>query len=49
VSPIRLEFEKVYYPYLLITKKRHAGLLWTKPEIHDKIDAKGIESVRRDN
>lgn len=49
IAPIKLEFEKVYYPYLLITKKRYAGLLWTKTEIHDKIDCKGIESVRRDN
>jgi DNA polymerase delta subunit 1 len=49
VQPIRLEFEKVYFPYLLITKKRYAGLLWTKAQTHDKIDAKGIESVRRDN
>jgi DNA polymerase delta subunit 1 len=49
VQPIRLEFEKVYFPYLLITKKRYAGLLWTKANAFDKIDAKGIESVRRDN
>lgn len=46
VKPIKLEFEKVYYPYLLINKKRYAGLYWTKPEIHDKMDTKGIE-VRR--
>ena len=26
VKPIRLEFEKVYFPYLLINKKRYAGL-----------------------
>ena len=25
-SPIKLEFEKIYFPYLLITKKRYAGL-----------------------
>lgn len=49
VSPIKLEFEKVYYPYLLINKKRYAGLYWTKPEKHDKMDCKGIETVRRDN
>ncbi|KAF9526132.1 DNA polymerase family B-domain-containing protein [Crepidotus variabilis] len=49
VNPIKLEFEKVYYPYLLINKKRYAGLYWTKPEKYDKMDAKGIETVRRDN
>jgi DNA polymerase delta subunit 1 len=49
VAPIKLEFEKVYCPYLLMNKKRYAGLLWTKPEKWDKIDAKGIETVRRDN
>lgn len=49
VSPIRLEFEKVYSPYLLVSKKRYAGLLWSKPEKWDKIDTKGIETVRRDN
>ena len=49
IKPIKLEFEKVYYPYLLFNRKRYAGLLWTKPEKYDKIDTKGIESVRRDN
>lgn len=48
-SPISLEFEKCYYPFLLIAKKRYAGLWWTKPDKWDKLDAKGIESVRRDN
>ncbi|PRP82977.1 DNA polymerase delta catalytic subunit-like [Planoprotostelium fungivorum] len=48
-KPIKLEFEKVYYPYLLINKKRYAGLLWTRAEKYDKIDVKGIETVRRDN
>lgn len=49
VSPIKLEFEKVYFPYLLINKKRYAGVYWTKPEKYDKMDCKGIETVRRDN
>ncbi|KAF5355326.1 hypothetical protein D9758_006032 [Tetrapyrgos nigripes] len=49
IKPIKLEFEKVYYPYLLISKKRYAGLYWTKPEKWDKMDSKGIETVRRDN
>lgn len=43
VKPIKLEFEKVYFPYLLISKKRYAGLYWTKPEKWDKMDTKGIE------
>ncbi|KDN38570.1 hypothetical protein K437DRAFT_259358 [Tilletiaria anomala UBC 951] len=49
IRPIKLEFEKVYFPYLLISKKRYAGLYWTRPEKHDKMDTKGIETVRRDN
>ncbi|KAM0756294.1 hypothetical protein T439DRAFT_308756 [Meredithblackwellia eburnea MCA 4105] len=49
VKPIKLEFEKVYFPYLLISKKRYAGLYWTKPDKWDKMDTKGIETVRRDN
>lgn len=49
IKPIKLEFEKVYYPYLLISKKRYAGLYWTNPDKYDKMDAKGIETVRRDN
>jgi DNA polymerase delta subunit 1 len=49
VSPIKLEFEKIYHPYLLMNKKRYAGMYWTNPEKPDKMDAKGIETVRRDN
>jgi DNA polymerase delta subunit 1 len=48
-NPIKLEFEKVYYPWLLMAKKKYAGLFWTKAEKWDKVDCKGIESVRRDN
>lgn len=49
LKPIKLEFEKVYFPYLLMNKKRYAGLYWTNPDKWDKMDAKGIETVRRDN
>jgi DNA polymerase delta subunit 1 len=49
IKPIKLEFEKVYFPYLLINKKRYAGLYFTQPDKHDKMDCKGIETVRRDN
>ena len=48
-TPIKLEFEKVYFPYLLINKKRYAGLYWTNATKWDKLDCKGIETVRRDN
>lgn len=44
--PIKLEFEKCYFPYLLISKKRYAGLFWTKPDKWDKMDTKGIETVK---
>ncbi len=48
-DPIRLAFEKIFHPYLLLTKKNYAGLhyekTWEKP---DKINSKGIETVRRD-
>ena len=40
---------QVYFPYLLINKKRYAGLYFTRPDKHDKMDCKGIETVRRDN
>lgn len=48
-NPIELEFEKCYYPYLLFSKKRYAGLMYTNPDKPDYIDAKGIQLVRRDN
>ncbi|KAL3808513.1 hypothetical protein ACHAXA_008334 [Cyclostephanos tholiformis] len=48
-DPIELEFEKVYYPYLLMNKKRYAGLMWTQIDKYDYMDTKGLETVRRDN
>lgn len=47
IKPIQLEFEKVYYPYLLINKKRYAGLIYTNPDKYNYIDCKGIETVLR--
>ncbi|KAF8822137.1 Dna polymerase [Cardiosporidium cionae] len=43
LNPIRLEFEKVYCPFILMNKKRYAGLLFTNPNNYDKMDSKGIE------
>jgi len=48
-DPIKLEFEKVYMPYILLTKKRYIGVLYTQPEKYDKIDKKGIVLKRRGN
>lgn len=48
VAPNNCIFEKAYYPYLLIEKKRYAGLFWTRADKPDKTDYKGIEVVRRD-
>ena len=31
---------QVYHPYLLMNKKRYAGLLWTSPDKWDKMDSK---------
>ena len=46
---IKLAFEKVYSPALMLCKKRYAGVWWTKSEAYDRIDCKGLESKRRDN
>ena len=46
--PIELEFEKCYWPYLLFSKKRYCGLMYTKPSKPDYIDIKGLQVVRRD-
>jgi DNA polymerase delta subunit 1 len=48
-KPIELEFEKCYRPYLLFTKKRYAGLMYTKPDAPDYVDVKGLQLVRRDS
>jgi len=47
-QPVRLEFEKVYRPYLLMAKKRYAGLAWTSLDGKPELETKGIETVRRD-
>lgn len=48
-APIKLEWEKCYYPYLLMNKKRYAGLKYLDDGKPPVIDCKGIETVRRDN
>ena len=50
---VTLEMEKVYCPWLLLGKKRYAGLMYTPSKDGtirlEKMDAKGVELVRRDN
>jgi DNA polymerase elongation subunit (family B) len=47
---VKLEFEKVYLPYLLIKKKHYAGMKYEgDPDDPPYLDAKGLALVRRDN
>ncbi|KAG8701368.1 DNA polymerase zeta [Ceratobasidium sp. 395] len=47
--PIKLKFEKVYYPCVLMAKKRYVGFKYEHPDEPEPVfDAKGIETVRRD-
>lgn len=48
-ADVVLKFEKVYYPSILLTKKRYVGYSYEsldQPIAH--LDAKGIEMIRRD-
>jgi len=47
--PMRLKFEKVYHPCVLLAKKRYVGYKFETPDqTVPEFDAKGIETVRRD-
>ncbi|KAM7201381.1 hypothetical protein V8F20_004845 [Naviculisporaceae sp. PSN 640] len=47
--PIKLKFEKVYHPCVLLAKKRYVGYKYeSKDQKIPEFDAKGIETVRRD-
>ncbi|AET38111.1 DNA-directed DNA polymerase Ecym_2378 [Eremothecium cymbalariae DBVPG len=48
-SPVKLQFEKVYHPCILVSKKRYVG--YSYQDLSQKVpkfDAKGIETIRRD-
>lgn len=47
--PVLLEFENVYYKYLLVSKKRYAGLSWESVDGPPSMTMKGLVTVRRDN
>ena len=46
---MRIEFEKVLWPFLLLAKKRYAGQHWERAERPEFVNVKGLESARRDN
>lgn len=47
--PIKLKFEKVYFPCVLLAKKRYVGYKYeSRDQVKPDFDAKGIETVRRD-
>ncbi|KAF8078614.1 hypothetical protein FPV67DRAFT_1465830 [Lyophyllum atratum] len=48
-SPVKLKFEKVYLPCVLLAKKRYVGFKFERIDDEEPVfDAKGIETVRRD-
>lgn len=47
-SPIELEFEKIYWPLILLMKKKYIGNMYTAVDKPPKIDKKGVSSKRRD-
>lgn len=47
--PVKLKFEKVYHPCVLLAKKRYVGYKYeSRDQLVPEFDAKGIETVRRD-
>lgn len=47
--PVKLKFEKVYHPCVLLAKKRYVGFKYeSRHQTEPEFDAKGIETVRRD-
>ena len=47
--PMELKFEKVYFPCVTLAKKRYCGYKYEKVDDAPVLDAKGIETIRRDN
>eukprot|EP00002_Diphylleia_rotans_P013155 TRINITY_DN2562_c0_g1_i23.p1 TRINITY_DN2562_c0_g1~~TRINITY_DN2562_c0_g1_i23.p1 ORF type:complete len:1638 (+),score=290.27 TRINITY_DN2562_c0_g1_i23:62-4975(+) len=48
-SPMKLNFDKVYHPCFLVTKKRYVGAKFESPsQVEFQLEAKGIETIRRD-
>ncbi|KRH95256.1 DNA polymerase delta catalytic subunit [Pseudoloma neurophilia] len=46
LNPIKLEFEKIYQPYLLMNKKRYAGVIETREQVPAPLDENEDEAKR---
>ncbi len=47
--PVKLKFEKVYHPCVLLAKKRYVGYKYeSRDQLAPEFEAKGTETVRRD-
>lgn len=47
--PMELKFEKVYFPCVILAKKRYSGYKYEKLGDKPELESKGIEIIRRDN
>ncbi len=47
--PVLLEYEKMYWPFLLLSKKRYATMMYEHPDDVPKMTSSGLVTVRRDN
>lgn len=49
IKPVKLKFEKIYLPSILLAKKRYLGYMFESEEQSEPtLDVKGIEIIRRD-
>lgn len=47
--PVLLEYEKIFFPFLLLSKKRYATMCYTDPEKPPKMTSSGLVTIRRDS
>jgi DNA polymerase zeta len=47
-KPVKLHMDKVFYPCLLVAKKRYVGMKYESINDTGTLDCKGLEMVRRD-